>query len=247
MAIRALNCATMRPWWPRWQIGAACLLVETEQGLALVDTGLGLHDYASPSPIVRFFQKDFGIEIDPELAAVRQVARLGYHPQDVRHIILTHLHFDHAGGLPDFPQVQVHVHRHEYEAMLHPRGWIELAYDRLDFAHGPRWELYEQRTCTWLGWDAIRLPFSIEMYLIPLFGHTRGHCGVALRDGDGWLFQCADALPTNTQFDLTPEWVNRVAIGPHVPRLQQWAVEHPDVRLLAGHMWLQFFEVDRGG
>jgi len=49
VVIRILNCAPMSPWFPRWQLGAACLLVETDQGLVLVDTGLGLHDYECPS------------------------------------------------------------------------------------------------------------------------------------------------------------------------------------------------------
>lgn len=234
----------MSPWLPRWQIGGTCTLVETDEGLVLVDTGLGLHDFSNPTRMVRFFRWDFGILNQPDSAAVRQIARLGYALADVRHIVLTHLHFDHAGGLPDFPQAQVHLHRREYEALQHPRTWIELAYDRADFAHQPAWTLYDQPDADWLGFEAIRLPFSVEMYLVPLFGHTRGHCGVAIRDQAVWLFQCADALPTNAQFNIAPRWLNRLVLGPHVPRLQAWAKTHPDVRLLAGHMWSTFFEQD---
>jgi len=170
---------------------------------------------------------------------------LGFAPEDIRHIVITHLHFDHAGGLPDFPHAQVHVHRRELEAMRHPRTWIELAYDRSDFAHQPARVLYEQPNAQWLGLEAIRLPFSPEMYLVPLFGHARGHYGVAIQDDGRWLFHCTDALPTNAQFDITSQWPNRLVLGPHVPRLQAWASAHPDVRLLAGHMWTSFFEGER--
>jgi hypothetical protein len=54
-------CATMKPWFPRWKLETPCLLVETDQGLVLVDTGSGLYDYECPSGIVRFFRSDFGI------------------------------------------------------------------------------------------------------------------------------------------------------------------------------------------
>jgi glyoxylase-like metal-dependent hydrolase (beta-lactamase superfamily II) len=245
MPILILDCAPMSPWFPPWHIGGTCLLVKTNQGLVLVDTGLGLHDYLNPSPMVRFFKLDFGVHNDPENAAVSQIARLGYSPQDVQHIVLTHLHFDHAGGVPDFPHAQVHVHRREFEAMQHPRKLIELAYDQKDFIHNPSWVLYDQPNAEWFGFEAIRLPFSPEMYLVPLFGHTAGHCGVAIQDNDGWIFHCADALPPNAQFNLTPQWLNRLIIGAHVPRIQAWATTHPEVRLLAGHMWKSFFGQQR--
>lgn len=230
----------MAPRLPRWQIGTPCLVVETDDGLALVDSGLGLHDYEAPAPMVRRFCQALGVARDPGRAAVRQLARLGHAPDEVRHIVLTHLHFDHAGGLPDFPHALVHLHRREYEAWRRPRSWRELGYDPADFAHGPRWSLYERATETWFGFDAVRLPFCPAVLLIPLFGHTRGHCGVAIQDGDGWVFQAADALPTNAAFDLTPNWLNRLAIGPHVPRLRAWAAAHPEVWVVAGHMWRPF-------
>jgi glyoxylase-like metal-dependent hydrolase (beta-lactamase superfamily II) len=242
LAIHILDCAPMSPWFPRWKIGGTTLLVETDQGGVLVDTGLGLHDHLSPSPMVRFFILDFGIHRDPESTALRQVARLGHPPKTIQHTVMTHLHFDHAGGLPDFPHAQVHVHAREHQAILHRRGWKDLAYDRSDFAQRPFWVLYDQVDCEWMGFQAIRLPFSPEMYLVPLFGHTPGHCGVAIQDDDGWLFHCSDALPTNAQFDLTPTWINRLVIGGHVPALQAWSRAHPEVRLLAGHMWRSFFQ-----
>ena len=237
MAIRILDCAPMSPWFPRCHVGQTCLVVETDQGLVLVDTGVGVHDHEAPSPWVRFFALDFSMHRDASTTAVRQLARLGIPGEAVQHIVLTHLHFDHAGGLPDFPHAQVHVHRREHGAFLRPRSWIELAYDRLDAAHEPRWVVYDRLDADWLGFEAIHPPFNPAVYLIPLFGHTRGHCGVALQDGEGWLFQCGDALPLSAEYDVTPAWVNSLVLGPHGQRLRTFAQAHPEVCMLAGHMW----------
>ena len=242
MGLQLLDCAPMRPWWPRWKVGGTCILVDTDQGPVLVDTGVGLHGHADPSWVVRLFILDFGLQLDPETTAVRQLARRGIAADAVRHIVLTHLHFDHAGGLPDFPHAQVHVHRREQQAYLHPRSWIELAYDRADTAHGPRWVLYDRVDADWMGLEAIRLPFSPAMYLIPLFGHSRGHCGVAIQDGSRWVFQCGDAAPVSHEYGVTPVWLSRLVLGPHVPRLRAFAREHPEVLMLAGHMWDSFFQ-----
>jgi glyoxylase-like metal-dependent hydrolase (beta-lactamase superfamily II) len=117
MVIHFLNCFTCSARVPsHWHTGVLCLLIETSQGLVLVDTGLGQDDYVHRTGIMRVFQVVTIVPMNREEAAVRQIVRLGYKPEDVRHIVLTHMHFDHCGGLPDFPHARVHVHRREYEA-----------------------------------------------------------------------------------------------------------------------------------
>ncbi len=92
-----------------------CLLLEVEDGLVLVDTGLGTADLAQPrrrlGPMWLLYSRPL---IDPGQTALAQVRRLGFAAADVRHIVLTHLDLDHAGGLSDFPTAQVHVLDVEY-------------------------------------------------------------------------------------------------------------------------------------
>jgi len=110
MTVRFLNCFTCNARVPsHWRSGTLCLLVETDQGLVLVDTGLGQDDYLHRPGILRTFQLITIVPLDPDEAAARQVAGLGYKTGEVRHIVLTHMHFDHCGGLADFPQAAVHL------------------------------------------------------------------------------------------------------------------------------------------
>lgn len=78
------------------------------------------------------------------------------------------------------------------------------------------------------------------MYLIPLFGHSRGHCGVAIKTSNGWFFHAADAGAVNN--DQAPAWLIRWALGPHDPLLRAFMKSHPEVLVANSHMFPEFFE-----
>ena len=242
MTIHYLNCFTCNARIPRhWQSGTLSLLVESNDGLVLVDTGIGSRDYKNAPGILRLFKVITIVPLDSAEAAIQQVAKLGFQPQDVRHIVLTHMHFDHAGGLPDFPWAKIHVHRREYEAFKsgQMRRWTDGGYNRRILDHAPEVVLYEETGDKWYDFDAIRLPFEPVMWLLPLHGHTAGHCGVAVKDGNGWLLQVADAA---SFADDAPDWTVKFVLGHHQPRLKAFDKAHPEVRMTMGHMSLDFFE-----
>jgi glyoxylase-like metal-dependent hydrolase (beta-lactamase superfamily II) len=242
MTIHLLNCFTCNARWPSsLKTGMACLLIETDRGLALLDTGLGLGDYASPTWMTQLFRIITVMPFDVSEAAINRIKHLGYEAEDVRHILLTHMHFDHISGLPDFPNARVHVHRREYEAFTDHRilHWDEYAYIPRYIAHQPEFILYDTIDSTWYEFDAIRLPFVPEMYFIPLHGHSRGHCGIAIRTADGWLFHAGDA---GAVYDNeTPTWLIRTVLGPHDQRLRTFMQAHPEVLLTNSHMYPKFF------
>jgi glyoxylase-like metal-dependent hydrolase (beta-lactamase superfamily II) len=241
--IHFLNGFTCNARLPsHWRTGTLCLLIETGQGLVLVDTGLGQDDYVHRAGILRTFQHMTIVPLDPAEAAACQIARLGYKTEDVRHIVLTHMHFDHCGGLPDFPNARVHVHRLEYEAFTGPiRHWRQLAYVRRHIAHRPDFALYDTGPERWFDFEAIPLPLEPEMWLIPLFGHSSGHCGVAIRTSNGWLFHVGDAAPIDLA-EYAPPLLTAFVLGPHAPRLRQFRLSHPEIQMTTGHMWLDFFD-----
>jgi glyoxylase-like metal-dependent hydrolase (beta-lactamase superfamily II) len=213
MRIHHLNCGTDCPVGgalfdgrskgPLGRIVCHCLLIETDaHGLVLVDTGYGLRDVAHPhSPerrIPRAWRAMLNIRLHERDTAIRQVEALGYRAEDVRHIVATHLDFDHAGGLEDFPAATVHVMAREYDDATGPkRGFVARNRWRppqLDDV--ARWRRYGAAGERWFGFDAVRDIDGLppEFLLVPLPGHTWGHAGVAIRRDDGrWLLHAGDA------------------------------------------------------
>ena len=203
MNIHHLNCGSMCPvlfgsMYPNehaQKMVCHCLLIEHDAGLILVDTGVGTRDIlARDWPLsLRWLGRP---QFDEAETALHQIEALGYEANDVRHILITHLDLDHAGGLADFPNAKVHTHRNEREAAF--ARSTKLARQRYlpqQWAHDVRWEIHEEFGETWFGFDGVRpVPgCSEDILLIPLPGHTRGHCGVAIRLADGWILHSGDA------------------------------------------------------
>ncbi len=195
MKVHHLNCGTMR--MPGFPMVAHVLLIETDNGLVLVDTGFGLGDIAHPVRRVGFMGLLLRPVLDPEETAVRQVARLGFAPQDVRHIVMTHLDLDHAGGLSDFPHAQVHVTSAELRGAIGaPSIFERIRYQSAQFAHHPRWVQHTPGGESWRGFAAAQELTAIApgIILISLPGHTRGHAAVAVETDEGWLLHSGDAF-----------------------------------------------------
>jgi len=181
-----------------------CLLIETNDGLVLVDTGLGLKDIANPiGHLGRSFVAIGRPRFDPDETAVHQVARLGFKPKDVRNIVVTHLDLDHAGGLADFPHAQVHVFAPEHEAAMTRRTSNERRrYSPGQWEHGPLWALHALAGERWFGFDCVQaLNGNPDMLLVPVQGHSRGNCAVALRTPETWLLHCGDAYYSHAEMD----------------------------------------------
>jgi len=206
--IHHLNCGTFCPVGGRLMDGRShgahgrlvchCLLLETDRGLVLVDTGLGLEDVRAPFlRLSRLYANMLRIQLEERATALRQVESLGFAARDVQHIVLTHLDFDHAGGIADFPQARVHLLAQEARCAEARRGFVgQRRYRPVQWGSHNPWQLYGPPDGEpWFGFDAVRSLDGLppEILMIPLPGHTDGHAGIAVDTRDGWLLLAGDA------------------------------------------------------
>jgi glyoxylase-like metal-dependent hydrolase (beta-lactamase superfamily II) len=206
--IHHLNCGTMCPRSQRLINGEGSLfgpgrlvchvlLLEGPEGLTLVDTGFGADDVRQPQKMDRRFKALTRPPLDVEETAIEQVRSLGFDAADVRHVVLTHLDIDHGGGLPDFPEAQVHLWVRELETMQNPPRRERLRYEisKAHWAHGPNWVTHDPGGDEWLGFESVTVldDSGHEVLLVPLPGHSLGHTAVAIRHNDGWILHCGDA------------------------------------------------------
>jgi glyoxylase-like metal-dependent hydrolase (beta-lactamase superfamily II) len=176
---------------------AHCLLLETARdGLVLVDSGFGTRDVDGRSGLPAVFRRLVGPALDLAETAISQVERLGYKAADVRHVVVTHLDLDHAGGISDFPGATVHLHAREHAAAMARATRRERErYHAAHWAHGPTWSVYTENGDTWRGLPAVTRLRGIDadIGLVPMHGHTRGHSAVIANAGARWLVHAGDA------------------------------------------------------
>lgn len=218
MRIYSLNCGTMCPVGGAWMDGRSggasarlvchCWLVETRHRLVLVDTGLGCRDIDHTYPrLSRFYVDLLRPRLRPQETALHQVRSLGFDPADVRHLLLTHLDFDHAGGLDDFPHAQVHLLAAELEAGRHRHGFVgRRRYRPRQWRDADRWQVYRPGGEAWFGFRAVRQLQGLppEILLIPLAGHTWGHTGVAVASDGGWRLHAGDSYFHHDEIHAQP-------------------------------------------
>jgi glyoxylase-like metal-dependent hydrolase (beta-lactamase superfamily II) len=254
MRVHHINCGTLCPYGGRFfdgeshgygpaRLSCHCLLIEADNELVLVDTGLGTRDVRDPGRrIPGFFLGLCRPRFDPQETAVAQIRRLGFKPEDVRHIVLTHLDFDHAGGLDDFPQATVHLFEVESRSARQRRG--PLARRRFrpqQWQDSGPWREYPVSGEPWFGFEAVRGLDGLppEILMVPLPGHTAGHCGVAVQDQAGWKLLAGDAFFHHSEIDASS------SSGPPLARAYQAMLEVDRTARLANQARLRALARER--
>jgi len=190
----------------RIPLAMRCVLIEHPDGLVLIDTALGNKEDAK-------FLDIYGVENQGLEGATQledALASAGFLPRDIKWVINTHLHFDHAGGNttmdPDlendprrhirmtFPNATYLVQRGELDFARHTNERTRASYLPHNFepiAAAERWRL--------LDGDGEVLP-GISVRLTP--GHVPFHQAIVIQSGDETAVFLGDLFPTTAHLPL---------------------------------------------
>ena len=222
----------------RIPLGMRCLLVEHPQGLVLVDTGSGNKETEK-------FNAIYGIENGPvngtgPTQLESALAEAGFTADDVKVVISSHLHFDHAGGntrrddegriVPSFPNARYVARKGEWDWAHHTNERTAASYFPHNFD-----PLHEAGLLELVDDDGEILP-GISLRRTP--GHTPFHQGIVVTSGSERLFYLADVAPTAAHVPLP--WIMGYDVEPLVTletKRQLWAEAASDG-------WLVMFEHD---
>lgn len=200
------------------------LVEHPRHGPILIDTGYTRELWSAKGWAIGLYRRLMAPSLNDDLTPIAALARLGYAPADVKHVVVTHLHADHVCGLNDFAHATFHVSAPVTQAWKTPNRWAELfeAVFRGLLPLNPRLSPMESK-------PRVRVPFLAEgqagydvledgsLILVPLDGHQGGHVGVLVDLSPAAVFYAVDAAWT----------VSGYRQGRLPPAPLRWVVSNP--------------------
>ncbi len=236
----------------------AFLLEHPTVGLVLVDTGFhasiaqgrGSERARNLGPVGQVMSRS--VRMRPQQSVAAQLRALGVDPAGIGLVVMTHLHFDHASALSDFPHATVLVSKREWDAAW-ARGSSMSGYSTAQLDPRPRY-----RTIDFAASSATsRGPFertvdvfgdgSLTLAWTP--GHTAGHLSLIVRlDGREALLTGDAAYTMGTLREGQRPWRmhDARAFEHSIRQLQAYDRENPDALIVPGHdmaRWAQLEEI----
>jgi N-acyl homoserine lactone hydrolase len=172
--------------------------IEHPEGVILVDTGETARAsqrsyFTGWHPGIRAFHE----WVEPQQEIGPQLERLGIRPADIRWVVMTHLHTDHAGGLHHFPDNDILVTRAELDFGSGLRGRLR------GYVANEHWPTWFEPTALELEpepfgpfSESLRLTEAGDVILVPVPGHTPGQIAVLVEEGDQTVFLGGDSSYT---------------------------------------------------
>jgi glyoxylase-like metal-dependent hydrolase (beta-lactamase superfamily II) len=186
--------------WTEW-LPIFAWAIEHPEGIIIVDAGetARVTEPGYLPPWHPFFRLAAGFDVKPADEIGPQLRKVGISPEDVRTVIITHLHTDHAGGLHHFPRSRIYVADGEYKNALGLWG-------KLNGYLPHRWPMWFAPvpipfTPTAFGGFARSFPVTVagDVVVVPTPGHTPNHVSVIVKTGGFDYFLAGDTSYTERQ------------------------------------------------
>jgi len=178
----------------RIRLSAQHLILESDGRKIIIDTGMGNKwDEKSKS----IYAVDENNSMD---GALKQI---GYSRDNITDVILTHLHFDHAGGstilengkpIPAFPNAKYYVQKRQWDQAINPSDKDRASYVKNDFI-----PLFEEGVLNFINGEE---QFDDEIQFIETKGHSFGQQLIKVSDSSNSILFCADLIPTASHIPL---------------------------------------------
>lgn len=221
-----------------------------KQGLVLFDAGYAprLTKLTERWPD-RIYRSIVPFEVSDANTAAAGLRAKGFSPDEVRHVVVSHLHPDHIGGLRDFRRATIHLSRAAYDDNMHARGLRRL---KRAFSPGLLPDDLLQRVHFLPGFTGERqgaLGQTIDLFgdgslrLVDLPGHAAGQVGMLCDLGVRQVLFAADAawMTRNITEGRPPSRLTHLiahdpaAARATLSRLAAVLAERPDLQLIPSH------------
>lgn len=230
---RLFNTLTDRRWTEPLPIYA--WVIEHPEGVIVVDTGETART-AEPGYFTTWhpYFRQVKSLVTPDQEIGPQLKALGIHPDDVRWVVMTHLHTDHAGGISHFPKSEILVSRRAYQLAIGFAGQVRGFLPQ----HFPTWlnpTLIDLAPRPWGPFPAsLSLTRAEDVLIVPTSGHTEAHISVVLReDGLTYFFAGDTSYTQQLMLDQKIDGVSLDASSARhtLQRIRQLAEQSPLVYL----------------
>ena len=209
-----------------------CLLVDNGKDIVLIETGIGNKNSKK-------FIDMFNIRQEKNSLS-NTLSKIGYSIENITYVIMTHLHFDHAGGavdidldgnyFPAFPNAQYYISDRNWKAGLNPSPRDSASYLEENYLSLKEFDVLNVLPLN------TKILDGIDTYVVN--GHTYGQQLIRINGGGDTLVFCSDLIPLESHLRLP--WIMGYDLNAAL------TLEEKEVflNLAADNNWLLFFYHD---
>ncbi len=228
-------------WTSMIEMGAWAFVIEhPTAGLVVFDTGIAQRARTEPEHYVGWLGAKLGmLDVPAGAGLAEQMRAAGLDPLGVTKVVLSHLHFDHTGAIPDFPNATIIVAANE-------KNWVLTGLSKMDFVDvDPLMKIGQWQTIDFQNEKPLATLFAAHDLLgdgsllaVDLSGHTPGSTGLIIKTADAPVLLTGDAAWTaqSWKWPAMPISAGNMTLWwEQIWRIRKFAMLEPHLIVIPGH------------